>query len=69
VPQAAKSAGQRQSAKLGFAVLYALGQVNFLSDKSSRPHMAMADPCARFGIAPSTGGNKARIVRDALGIR
>jgi hypothetical protein len=51
------------------AILYALGQVNFLSDKSSRPHMAMADLCARFGIAPSTGGNKARIVRDALGIR
>src|SRR4051794_25556351 len=51
------------------AVLYALGQVNFLSDKSSRPHMAMADLCARFGIVPSTGGNKAKTVRDALGIR
>ncbi len=51
------------------AVLYALGQVNFLSDKSTAPYMAMADLCAHFGIAPSTGGNKAKLVREALGIR
>jgi len=50
------------------AVLYALGQVNFLSDKGSSPSMAMADLCAHFGIAPSTGGNKAKLVRDTLGI-
>jgi hypothetical protein len=50
------------------AVLYALGQVNFLHDKASTPYMAMAELCAHFGIAPSTGGNKAKLVRDALGI-
>ncbi len=50
------------------AVLYALGQVNFLHDKASTPYMAMADLCAHFGIAPSTGGNKAKLVRDSLGI-
>jgi hypothetical protein len=48
------------------AVLYALGQVNFLSDKATKPHMAMADLCGHFGIAASTGGNKAKLVRDAL---
>jgi hypothetical protein len=48
------------------AVLYALGQVNFLSDKSSAPYMAMADLCNHFGIAASTGGNKAKLVRTAL---
>jgi len=48
------------------AVLYALGQVNFLSDKSTTPYMAMADLCSHFGIAPSTGGNKAKLVRKAL---
>ncbi len=53
----------------GCAVLYALGQVNFLSDKSTTPYMAMTELCARFGIAPSTGGNKAKLVRKALGIR
>ena len=48
------------------AVLYALGQINFLHDKSSTPHMAMADLCGHFGIAPSTGGNKAKLVRNSL---
>jgi hypothetical protein len=42
------------------AVLYALGQINFLHDKSTTPYMAMADLCGHFGIAPSTGGNKAK---------
>jgi hypothetical protein len=51
------------------AVLYALGQVNFLHAKGSSPYMAMADLCALFGIASSTGGNKAKLVRDTLGIR
>ena len=51
------------------AVLYALGQVNFLSDKSQQPTMAMADLCGHFGVSPSTGGSKAKLVRDALGIR
>lgn len=48
------------------AVLYALGQINFLSDRSTAPYMAMADLCGHFGIAPSTGGNKAKLVRTAL---
>jgi hypothetical protein len=51
------------------AVLYALAQVNFLSDKANKPNMPMANLCALFGIAASTGGNKAKVVRDALGIR
>lgn len=49
-------------------IVYALGQVNFLSDKSSHPHIGMEDLCARFGVASSTGCNKAKAVRDALGI-
>lgn len=51
------------------AVVYALGQVNFLSDKNTSPSMGMQDLCARFAVAPSTGGNKAKTVRDALAIR
>lgn len=50
------------------AVLYALGQINFLSDKRSKPAMPMADLCAHFGIASSTGGNKAKLVRQSLGM-
>jgi hypothetical protein len=51
------------------AILYALGQVNSLSDKSATPSMAMADLCSHFGIAPSTGGNKAKLVRKILSMR
>jgi hypothetical protein len=50
------------------AVLYALGQVNFLSDKTTQPYMAMAELCGHFGIASSTGGNKAKLVSTALGM-
>ena len=50
------------------AVLYALGQVNFLSDKSTQPFMTMAELCSHFGIASSTGGNKAKLVSKALGM-
>ena len=46
--------------------MYALGQLNFLSDKSSQPHMAMADLCAAFGVGQSTASAKARVISDAL---
>lgn len=51
------------------AVVYALGQVNFLSDTASEPCMSMGDLCARFGVSASTGGSKAKTVRDLLGMR
>lgn len=46
------------------AVLYASGQLDFLSDKSFPPFMLFADLCARFGIGASTGGGRAEVVRD-----
>jgi len=51
------------------AIIYALGQVNFLSDKASTPCMSMQEVCTGFGVGASTGGNKAKTVRDALGIK
>src|SRR4051812_48694901 len=50
-------------------IIYALGQVNFLSDKATQPYMTMADVCAAFGVSPSTGGAKARTISDALKLR
>jgi hypothetical protein len=47
-------------------IIYALGQLNFLSDKASQPHMAMAEVCAAFGVGQSTASAKARIITDAL---
>lgn len=48
------------------AILLALGQINFLSDKSSKPHMATADLRGHFDVAESTASNKAKQVRTLL---
>jgi hypothetical protein len=50
-------------------VLYAVGQVNFLFDPSTRPHVTGSDPAAVVGVNPSTIGQKAKAVPDATGIR
>ena len=61
------ASGQARSWACG--IIYALGQVNFLSDKATPPYMTMADVCAAFGVSPSTGGAKARTISDALKLR
>jgi hypothetical protein len=47
-------------------VVYLLGQLNFLTDKASDPHMTTADLCAAFGVGQSTASAKARVIDDAL---
>jgi hypothetical protein len=46
-------------------VIYALGQVNFLFDRSSEPYVSH-DLAEAFGLSKSTLGQKARQVRDML---
>jgi Domain of unknown function (DUF6398) len=58
------ASGQPRSWACG--IVHVLGQLNFLSDKSSRPRMAMAEVCAAFGVGQGTAGAKARVVTDAL---
>ena len=58
------ASGQARSWACG--IVYALGQVNFLSDKATQPYMTMADVCAEFGVSQSTGSAKARAIFDAL---
>ncbi|MGH6702349.1 MAG: DUF6398 domain-containing protein [Bradyrhizobium sp.] len=48
------------------AIIYVLGQINFLSDRSMKPHMTMADVCAAFGVGQSTASAKARIIFETL---
>ena len=50
-------------------IVYALGSVNFLFDKSQTPSMSAAELCAGFGVSKSTGSAKAKVVRDVLGMR
>jgi hypothetical protein len=42
------------------------GQLNFLSDKASQPHMTMAEVCTAFGVGQSTTSAKAKVISDAL---
>lgn len=45
-------------------IVYALGTVNFLFDKSQTPHMRADELCAAFGVSQSSGANKAGQIRD-----
>jgi len=57
----------RSSAKAwACGIIYALGYVNFLFDKSQSPYISSADLCAAFGISKSTGYARSKAVRDAL---
>lgn len=47
-------------------VIYALGFVNFLFDKSQEPYLSAADLCEMFGVAKSTGGNKSSQIRKLM---
>jgi hypothetical protein len=50
------------------AIVYALGSVNFLFDKSQEPHMRADELCAVFGVSQSSGANKAKLIRDMFGM-
>jgi hypothetical protein len=46
------------------AVVYALGAVNFLFDKTQTPYLRADELCSLFGVSQSTAANKARQIRD-----
>jgi len=48
------------------AIVYALGTVNFLFDKSQTPCMRTDELCAAFGVSQSSGASKAKVIRDTL---
>lgn len=47
-------------------IIYALGFVNFLFDKSYEPYMSADALCEGFGVSQSTGYAKSKVVRDTL---
>ena len=49
-------------------IVYALGTVNFLFDKSQTPHLTADELSAAFGVSKSTGANKAKQIRDIFGM-
>jgi hypothetical protein len=58
--------GQAKSWAAG--VLYTLGQVNFLFDKSQIPHMRADELCKKIGVSQQTASGRAQKIRDMLDI-
>ena len=48
-------------------ILYALGQVNYLSDKASEPFMMMRDLAGLMGVGQGSAASKAKGISAALG--
>ena len=47
-------------------IVYALGRVNFLFDRSQEPHMRADELCSHFGLSPKTGSAKSTAIMDLL---
>ncbi len=47
-------------------IVHLLGQLNFLSDKSTQPYMTMAEVAIGFGVGESTATAKAKAIKAAL---
>jgi hypothetical protein len=47
-------------------IVYALGQVNFLTDPGQTPHMTAADIAKGLGASTATMHAKARVIREGL---
>lgn len=50
------------------AIVYTIGQVNFLFDPEVTPHMRADDLCEIMDVSQSTASTKAKQIRDMLGI-
>ena len=49
-------------------IIYAVGQMNFLFDKSFEPYQSADDICQYFGTSKSTTSQKAKLIRDLIGM-
>jgi hypothetical protein len=47
-------------------ILYALGQMNFLFDKSQTPHLSADKLCALFDVSQNSASAKAKLIRDTF---
>ena len=58
--------GKPQSWACG--IVYALGTINFLYDRSQTPHMRAEELCKLFGVSSATGSAKGKAIREMLKI-
>jgi hypothetical protein len=50
-------------------IIRTIGWVNYLDDRSNRPHLKLTAIDKAFGVAESTGQGKSKLIRDMLKIR
>jgi hypothetical protein len=50
------------------SIIYALGQINFLFDRSFKPYVSADDIANYFSVSKSTIGQKAKQIRDMFNI-
>jgi len=50
------------------AILYVLGRVNFLFDRTQRPHLKATELCSSLGLSIQTASSKARLIEQMVGI-
>jgi len=48
------------------AIVQAIGSINFLFDKNTKPYVSADFICEHFGVSKSTAGQKAKVIRDML---
>lgn len=58
--------GQAKSWAAG--ILYTLGQVNFLFDKSQTPHIRADELCKKIGVSQQTASGRAQKIKQTLKI-
>jgi hypothetical protein len=57
-----------QSKSWAAGIVYAVGQVNFLFDKSNPPYMRADELCKRMGVSQQTASGRAQKIREMLDI-
>lgn len=65
-PESPFARGRAKSWAAG--IVYALGQVNFLFDPGTEPHMRADELCETIGVSQQTASSKAKDIRKGMGL-
>jgi len=60
------AAGQARTWAAG--IVYALGRINFLFDKSQTPHLSAAELCKRMEVSQASASAKSKVIMDCMNL-
>jgi len=49
-------------------IVYALGRINFLFDKTQTPHLSAAELCKRMGVSQASASAKSKVIMDRMNL-